>query len=152
MNFGRLLDNACFSPSLQGSTKEAIIREMVELMVGAGHVSDREAAVQAILEREKKMSTGMQHGVAMPHGKTDSVPNLILAIALKKDGVDFQSLDEEPSKIFVMTLFPAKQASVHLRVLAEIGRVLNDPAVRQGLVQAQTLEQVKGILLGTKAG
>ena len=86
---------------LKADTKQGIIEEMIGRLVAAGKIKDRAAALQAVLEREEKMSTGMQNGVAIPHGKTDAVKSLVAAVGLKKDGVDFGSMDGIPSTIFI---------------------------------------------------
>ena len=80
---------------LQGSTKEEIIDEMLDILVKAGKVSDRDAARECVLDRERKMSTGMKHGIAIPHGKTDTVKDLVACIGISDNPVDFDSHDQE---------------------------------------------------------
>ena len=83
---------------LKGTTKEAIIDEMLDLLVKAGKVTDKAAARECVLDRERKMSTGMKHGIAIPHGKTDTVSDLVACIGISDNPVDFDSLDQEPRK------------------------------------------------------
>ncbi len=106
MDVKRILTPAQIALDLPGETKDQIIAAMVDLAMTTGKVADRQAAMQAVLEREAKMSTGMHLGVAIPHGKSDAVQELVACIGLKPDGVDFQSLDGKPSRIFVMTISP----------------------------------------------
>ena len=148
MNVKKPLTVETISLDLQGATKEDILAEMVELLTASGHIRDREAVLKAILEREKRMSTGMQNGIAIPHGKTDSVDCLVAALGIKRGGVDFGALDGQPSNIFVMTVSPDSRTGPHIQFLAEISRPLNDAAVRAKLLAATTPEEVLNLLLG----
>ena len=93
MNLKKPLTVETICLDLKGATKEAILAEMVDLLVASGHIRDRDAVLKAVLEREKRMSTGMQNGIAIPHGKTDSVDCLVAALGIKRAGVDFGALD-----------------------------------------------------------
>ena len=146
MNLRKLLTEDGIILALKGNTKQDIIAEMIDLLVVKGSIKDREAALKAVIEREQKMSTGMQHGIAIPHGKTDSVDKLVVALALKKEGVDFEAMDRKPSTIFVMTLSSLSRTGPHIQFLSEISQVLNDPVKRDALLKAQTTGQVIDIL------
>ena len=146
MNLKRLLSVDSIILDLQGTTKAAVIREMIDFLVARGRIKDREAALKAVLEREQKMSTGMQHGIAIPHGKTDTVDKLVTALGLKKAGVDFGSMDGQPSRIFVMTVSPVTRTGPHIQFLSEISQVLNDPEKRESVLQAQSAEEIVNIL------
>ena len=148
MNVKKPLTVETISLDLNGATKEDILAEMVELLTASGHIRDREAVLKAILEREKRMSTGMQNGIAIPHGKTDSVDCLVAALGIKRGGVDFGALDGQPSTIFVMTVSPDSRTGPHIQFLAEISRPLNDAAVRARLLAAATREEVLHLLIG----
>ena len=93
---------------LKGTPKEEIIDELLEILVKAGKVTDKASAKECVLDRERKMSTGMKHGIAIPHGKTDTVSDLVACIGVSDNPVDFDSLDSEPCRIFIMTFFTAK--------------------------------------------
>ena len=146
MNMCRLLEEENIIMDLQGTTKESIIEEMLDLLIRNGKVKDRDAALKAILDRERKMSTGMQHGIAIPHGKTDSVDKLVTALALKKEGVDFGSMDGKPSQIFIMTISSVSRTGPHIQFLSEISQVLNDPDKREALLKCETTSQVIDVL------
>lgn len=149
MNLRKVLTPSAISVALKGSTKDAVIGELMDLLMATGKIRDldaRQKAVQAVLDRERKMSTGMQNGVAIPHGKTDTVDTLVAAVGLKKEGVDFQALDGQPSRIFVMTLSPDTRTGPHIQFLAEISRQLSDAGIREKVLQASTPEEVLDIL------
>jgi PTS system nitrogen regulatory IIA component len=148
MNLKKPLTVETISLDLKGTSKEEILAEMADLMMASGHIRDRDAVLKAVLEREKRMSTGMQNGIAIPHGKTDSVDCLVAALGIKHGGVDFGALDGQPSTIFVMTVSPDSRTGPHIQFLAEISRPLNDPAVRARLLAATTREEVLHLLIG----
>ena len=148
MNLKKPLTVETISLDLKGENKEAILAEMVDLLVASGHIRDRDAVLKAVLEREKRMSTGMQNGIAIPHGKTDSVDCLLAALGIKRAGVDFGALDGQPSTIFVMTVSPDSRTGPHIQFLAEISRPLNDVAVRTKLLSATSREEVLHLLIG----
>lgn len=148
MNLKKVLSPDAVWVDLKADTKQGIIEEMIDRLVAAGKVKDREAALAAVLEREAKMSTGMQNGVAIPHGKSDSVSELVAAIGLNKAGVDFDSLDGSPAMIFIMTLSPAKRSGPHIQFLAEVSRLISQPAEREKLLAAKTHAEIYTILTG----
>ena len=148
MNLRKILLPESVALELAGPSKEAIIQELVELLARSGRIRDREPVLKAITDREKKMSTGMQNGIAIPHGKTDAVDGLVAALGLKRTGIDFGSLDGQPSTIFVMTVSPDNRTGPHIQFLAEISRQLNDAAVRERLFAARTPDEVLQVLGG----
>ncbi len=136
------------SLDLKGNDKEEILAEMVDLLSASGHIRDKEAVLKAVTDREKRMSTGMQNGIAIPHGKTDSVDCLVAALGIKREGIDFGALDGQPSTIFVMTVSPDSRTGPHIQFLAEVSRPLNDASVRAKILSASSREEVLKLLLG----
>ena len=148
MNLKKVLSPETVWVDLKADSKLGIIEEMIDRLVAAGKIKDREAALQAVLEREEKMSTGMQNGVAIPHGKTDSVKGLVAAVGLNKSGVDFDSMDGEPSTIFIMTVSPAKRTGPHMQFLAEVSRLLGSASERKKLLACKTHIQIYNHVIG----
>ena len=148
MNLKKVLSPDAVWVDLKADTKQGIIEEMVDRLVATGKIKDRSAALEAILERESKMSTGMQNGVAIPHGKTDSVKTLLAAVGLNKAGVDFDSLDGSPCTIFIMTVSPIKRAGPHMQFLAEVSRLISQPAEREKLLACKTHNEIYELLTG----
>ncbi len=142
MNLKKLLGKENVFLDLKSSSKKDIIKEMIDRLVVSGKIKDREAALEAVLTREEKMSTGMENGIAIPHGKTDSVDQLITAVALKKEGVDFDSMDGQVSTIFIMTISPQSRSGPHIQFLAEVSKLLKEPEAREMLLAARTVEEV----------
>ena len=142
MNFKKALLKDSILLDLKSDTKNGVLEEMIDLFIAAGKIQDRKGVLKAILEREKKMSTGMQNGIAIPHAKTDQIENLIAALAIKKDGIDFGALNKQPSKIFIMTLSPTKRAGPHIQFLAEVSRLLNEPDIRDRVLNATSKDEI----------
>ena len=101
MNLKTVLTPETVNLHLKGTSKEEIIDELLEMLVQAGKVKDKAVARACVLDRERKMSTGMKHGIAIPHGKTDSVSDLVACIGISDHPVDFYSLDQEPWGVFI---------------------------------------------------
>jgi PTS system nitrogen regulatory IIA component len=125
--------------SLKGQTKEEVIRELVQLLVKAGALKERDVSkfVQILLDREALGSTGIGQGVAIPHGKSSCVSELVGAVGISKAGLSFDSLDGEPAQIFFLLVAPEDSAGPHLKALARISRLLKEKHFRDSLVAAK---------------
>ena len=146
MNLKKALNRRTVRLRLQGTTKQQIIEELVGLLDQAGLLRDREAALAAVLEREQQMSTGMQYGVAIPHGRSETTDTLLAAVGIHPQGVDFDSIDHEPSRLFILTLSPATRSGPQLQFLAEVSRLLTHAEVRDRILDAQSEEEVISLL------
>lgn len=135
-------------PSLSATTKEAVIRAMVESLREAGQFrgADTEDIVRAILKRELLGSTGIGRGVAIPHTKHASVDRLVGTLAVSPGGVAFESLDGEPVYIFVLLISPQDRPGDHLRALENVSRCLRDDAFVKALRAATTREEISQLL------
>src|SRR5713226_10097226 len=135
-------------PELSATTKEGVIREMVEDLKAAGYfkTGEPEDIVKAILKRELLGSTGIGRGVAIPHTKHNSVDRLIGTVSLSKSGVAFDSLDGEPVYVFVLLISPQDRPGDHLRALENVSRCLRDDNFVNALRQATTREEVSQLL------
>jgi Phosphotransferase system mannitol/fructose-specific IIA domain (Ntr-type) len=127
---------------LESSTKEGVIKELLTLLVNSGKLKDINTAFRDVMEREQQMSTGIQEGVAIPHAKTSAVSGLVAAVGLKKEGMDFASLDGKPSTIFILTLSPLDRLGPHVQFLAEISKVIQHEDARAALLDAKTPEEI----------
>ncbi|MCK5674364.1 MAG: PTS sugar transporter subunit IIA [Spirochaetales bacterium] len=147
MNLKKILNTNLVELNLKGSSKQEIIENLLDILVKTGKVKDRALALEALLEREAKMSTGIQQGVAIPHGKTDAVKELLACVGIVKSGVDFEALDGIPSKIFIMTLSPLTRSGPHVQFLADISRVLTSEGMREKLLIAETKEELLSLIV-----
>ena len=105
---------------LVSTDKADVLRELVQILKDAGEIEDYDAVLRAICEREEKLSTGLESGIAVPHGKTEAVSTLKLALGIAPQGIDFASIDRKPSQLFFMLVAPPNQSGPHVEALAEI--------------------------------
>jgi mannitol/fructose-specific phosphotransferase system IIA component (Ntr-type) len=146
MNLKSVLTRETIALDIPGTTKEEIIDALLDILVKAGKIIDRKAALESILERERKMSTGMKHGIAIPHGKTNAVADLVACIGISRNPIDFDSLDREPCRIFIMTLSPAEKTGPHLQFLAEVSLLFKSDEKRDKLLQAKSVEDLLKVI------
>jgi len=149
IDFEAEVRSSTFIPRLQGDTKDSIIAELIDALERDGKLPDRDEAFKAVMDREATMSTGLENGVALPHGKSTTVPKLVAAFGLKPEGVDFKALDGQPSHLFVLVVSAVTRASEHIQFLGELGRALMCPAVREKLLEVETIGGVADVLTET---
>jgi len=146
MNLKTVLTTETINLHLKGSTKDEIINELLDILVAAGKITDRKSAFSAVMDREQKMSTGMKHGIAIPHGKSNTIQDLVACVGISDKAVDFDSLDHEPCRIFIMTLSPVEKTGPHLQFLAEISLLFKSAEKRQEILGAKSPEELIKIL------
>lgn len=146
MNLKKVLSKDSILTNLKADNKSAVLEELIDLLMHSGQISDRDTALKAVLDREAKMSTGMQNGIAIPHGKTDTVNQLLVAIAIKKEGIDFDAMDGQPCSIFILTLSPENRSSPHIQFLAEISKLLGNEKIRAKLTDTESADEILALL------
>ena len=127
---------------LQATDKEGVINEMVQSLVDNGVVTDFETFKTGIMNREAQTSTGLGDGIAMPHRKNEAVKEATVLFAKSNKGVDYASLDGQPTDLFFMIAAPEGANDTHLAALAELSKYLMKPGFADKLRQASTPEQV----------
>lgn len=127
---------------LKSETKDGIIEELVDSLEVGDVITDRDKVLQAVLEREKIMSTGIGDGIAIPHGKSDAVVKLAAVLGTHKRGVTFEALDGEPAYVFFLLVSPANVSGPHIKALARISRLLKNEAFKRKLIEAASAEEV----------
>lgn len=135
-------------PRLRATTKDGIIREVVESLRAAGYFQAAEAEniVRAILKREQLGSTGIGRGIAIPHTKHAGVDRLVGTVAIAPDGVNFDSIDGEPVQVFVLLVSPQDRPGDHLRALENVVRSMRDDAFVKALREAPTQDAIWKLL------
>ena len=116
---------------LKSQTKQDAISELCELLKANGRIVDADAVKQSLLEREKLGSTGIQDGVAIPHGKFKALAQMIVLFGRSLHGIDFQSFDNRPTHLFFVLLAPEDSVGADLHVLARLSRLIKDEKVCQ---------------------
>lgn len=149
-DLARHLSVSLLFPSLKADTKDGILLELMDRTRADRRVLDAEAALKALREREESLSTGMQHGIALPHARTDAVSSLVCAVGLKREGVDFDSIDGAPSRIFVLTLSPQSASAPQIRFMSSMSQVLGAEG-RQALLAADSPGEMFFALTGIES-
>lgn len=141
-----LLNKDTIIPNLKSTTKEEVIEELVDKLVEAGKIKNKQEVLSAILEREKIMSTGIGNGIAIPHGKTDAVDEMIAVYGRSTKGIEFDALDDKPAFIFFLLVNPKDMSGPHVKVLARISRLLKHDYFREALLKSDTVEKIIEII------
>ena len=147
MNLKKILNKNLVCLDLPGESKQEVIEAILDVIMKTGKVKDRGAALTCILDREQKMSTGVQEGIAIPHGKTEAVDELLVCVAVKKEGIDFEALDGKKSRIFIMTLSPVNRIGPHIQFLAEISKMLRHKETREKMLSAGSADELLDLIL-----
>lgn len=127
---------------LSASSKTDVIRELASKICKVKQDLNSTKITEILLEREKLGSTGIDDGVAIPHGKIPGLKNIVVACGRKKEGIQFDSHDGKPSKIFFVLLAPEEATALHLKVLARLSRLLKDDFFRTELLKAGDSKQI----------
>jgi PTS system fructose-specific IIC component len=126
MRLSDLLTAETIAVALGQHDKKGVIEELLDLIMKTGRVSHRGKALNAVLEREALMSTGLEQGVAVPHARTPAASDLALALGISKQGIDFEAADGKPSHLFFFLLAPESAAGPNVQLLGQIARLTGD--------------------------
>lgn len=152
-NVFKVLSKENIKVNLKGISKEEIINELIEILDNNKLLKNKNDVLQAVMQREQSMSTGMQFGVALPHGKTDTgVDYMCAALGIKKEGIDFESIDGEPSKIFVLLVSNKSHSSPHIQFLSAVSAILNIEDARNRLIESSDSDEAMRILTEYQKG
>lgn len=142
MKITDFLDRRAIKVGLTAADKEGILKELVEVLGQVKDVGDRKSIVKALLDRESLGSTGIGQGIAIPHGKTDRVKELVAVLGISHKGVNFDALDGEGVYIFFLLVAPKDTAGPHLKALAQISRLLRDSYFCELMKRCQTPDEL----------
>ncbi len=126
--------------SMVSTTKEGIIAELIDVVAKKGLIPDKDAALEALMARERIMTTGIGDSIALPHAKITGIKDIVAVMGIKRDGMDFEAMDNKPTKIFVLILSPENDPVPHIEFLASITRVLGDKETKAKILTASAKE------------
>lgn len=140
-----------FSPKsiildLESTEKDELFEEMVEAIVSVQPTIDRAQALAALREREAKMSTGIMHDIAVPHGNCMTVKSTVGAIGISRKGIEYDSLDKAPVHLVFMMLSNPSETEEHLEVLKVLAAVLQNPEFAKDITEKQSAQEVYELL------
>ncbi|WP_320129408.1 PTS sugar transporter subunit IIA [uncultured Sphaerochaeta sp.] len=144
MNLLDVLDKDLVKVPLTGNDKNGIIGELVNVItkVKGCSAQQHDDILNAVLDRESLGSTGIGHGIAIPHAKTEAVDHVSLVVGISRIPVDFNSPDDVKSRIFFLVLAPPSEASAHVELLASIARTCTSQIFRRMLEQSKDSDEV----------
>jgi len=148
----QILQPDCVKVPVESNTKEAVITELVDLLDGKGLLSKRDVALEAVLTRERTRSTGTGAGIAIPHGKCNAVRQLVMAIGIAREPIEFESIDGKPVTILILLVSPADKTGPHIQALAQISRLMLDEEFKQKLENAASADEVYKLLQSKEDG
>ncbi len=141
-----ILQPNCVKVPVESRDKESAITELVDLLDANGLLLDRDGTLEAVLTRERTQSTGTGAGIAIPHGKCNAVKELVMAIGIAHEPIEFESVDGKPVTILILLVSPANQTGPHIQALATISRLMLNEQFRQQLEKVTSADEVYELL------
>ncbi|MCP4396255.1 MAG: PTS sugar transporter subunit IIA [bacterium] len=146
LNLSSILSPDCIQLDLRASDKKEAIQELVGLFVAAGQLDDSDDLANELLAQEKRVSTGIGDGIAIPHKLTKCASRTMIAFGRKNDGLNFEALDRQPVYLLFLILGPPHKVTEHLQVLSKLSRLLHNRNLRQHLFDAQQPNEILEII------
>ncbi len=140
-----VLDTRSILADLKARNKKGILEELVVPVAEIAGVSQKDLT-RVLMERERLGSTGIGGGIGIPHGKMKTLESLVLGFGLSRKGVDFESLDGQPTHIFFLLVTPENSTGLHLKLLARISRILKNDPFKIRLMEATDRDEILGII------
>lgn len=146
MLLSQKIQPGCVKAPLEAKDKTSAITELIDLLDAAKLLQNKDEALQSVLVREQMRSTGIGSGVAIPHGKCKAVRELVMAIGIAHQSIDFNSVDGKPVSIIMLLLSPIDQTGPHIQALAKISKIMLDESFRTKLKNASSSAEVCELL------
>jgi mannitol/fructose-specific phosphotransferase system IIA component (Ntr-type) len=152
MNLLDLLSPECIRAPLVAGDKRGVIDELVDLLVAAGRVSEGDSLKNAVWTREQTRTTGIGHGLAIPHGKCPGLNGLAMAIGKPAEPLEFQAIDGRPVRLIVLLASPPDRTGDHIQALARVSRLMTMEAFRQSIYDADSPEAIYELIRAQEQG
>jgi len=149
MKFAEIIDETNIIPELKAADKKGVLEELSEVISGHNSSVDKHTLVKVLVERERLGSTGIGDGVAIPHGKLDSIRQPIVSFGRSREGLDFDSMDGQPVYLFFLLVAPENSSGYHLQILAKLAKILKSSAFRKKLMEVETREDLYDTIVKT---
>jgi PTS system nitrogen regulatory IIA component len=131
---------------MESPSKAEAIADLCRLLESQKRIKNADSVIKSLMDREKLGSTGIGQGIAIPHGKSDSVDEVVAALGISRKGIEFDALDGEPVHLIFLLVAPHDSGGLHLKALARISRLLKDKFFRQALREAKSIEEIQKII------
>lgn len=146
MNLLDILSPQCVVAPVVAADKRGVINELVDVLASAGKVSDPQGLKDAVWTREQTRTTGIGHGLAIPHGKSAGMTALAMAIGKPASPMDFEAIDGQPVKLVVLLASPPDRTSDHIQALARISRLMMMDDFRNAIYAAGSAAEIFAML------
>jgi PTS system nitrogen regulatory IIA component len=147
MRIAEFLRVEAVTPALTATTKPDVLKQLSQALARAWPQVSEERFMRVLEEREKLGSTGMEKGVAIPHGRMAELPTLIACFGVSRAGVDFEARDGRPSQFFFALVAPENSAGLHLKALSRLSRLFRSDQLKDNILAATDAEAVHALLL-----
>jgi fructose-specific phosphotransferase system IIA component len=151
MNLLEILSRECIKAPLEATDKRGVIDELVEVLVATGRVDNAAALKEAVWTREQTRTTGIGHGLAIPHGKCPGMKALAMAIGKPAEPLDFEAIDSQPVNLVVLLASPPDRTSDHIQALARVSRLMTMEAFREKIYAAKSADEIWQLLQAEEA-
>ena len=146
MKLSEILPREAIIPSLGSRDKKGVLEELARAVAPMAK-ADSDEVVRVLLEREQLGSTGIGGGIGIPHGKLATIDSIVVGFGLSRKGVEFDSLDNKPVHIFFLLITPENSTGSHLRVLAQISKLLRKNQFKESLLRTESVDEIQKIIL-----
>lgn len=146
MNLLDIVNEDCVRAPLQATTKKGVIDELVDVLAEAGCVQNPDSLKEAVWTREKTRTTGIGHGLAIPHGKCSAMNELAMAIGKPAEPMEFDAIDGEPVRLIVLLASPPDRTSDHIQALARVSRLMTMDDFRESIYAADSPHEIYVLL------
>lgn len=148
----QILQPTCVKAPLDGRDKDSVITELVDILAENNLLLDRDVVLESVFAREQTRSTGIGSGIAIPHGKCTGVDDLVMAVGIAHEPVNFDSIDQKPVSIVILLVSPTDRTGPHIQALARISRLMLDEEFKAKLEKAASPEEVYQLISIKESG
>lgn len=146
MKLSKFCEEGLISFELKAFSKEKAIEDLVNLASKSKLVKDKTELLNAVLEREKLVTTGVGYGVAFPHAKTKAVKGIVIAFGRSDKGIDFDAMDKKPAHLFFLIAAPEDAIGAHLNVMARLSYIMKSEKNRETLMKIKSPKELLEVL------
>jgi fructose-specific phosphotransferase system IIA component len=132
--------------SLSGLNRDECIKELIDILANAQSINNADKIFEAVLEREKIMTTGVGNNIAIPHCKHSDIPNFAVCLGIQQKGVDFQSIDKKDVMIIFLLVGPENNPGLHIKLLSRISRLMSNEELREQLLRCKSNKEAYDLI------
>ena len=154
MKLSEILKEQAILLDVNGVDKWDVIKKLTDVLVESEQIDGtmREPVLQGLIKREKSMSTGMKNGIAIHHCCINIINETVVSLGISREGIDFDSIDTNPSRLIILLVTPKNKTKIHIKTLAEIAKLLNNPGSRQHILEAESPQEALEIIREEERG